>query len=328
MNYIYLFFLIVLSGFFSGAEVALLSVSRVRVRIFAKEKRRGSQALQRLKDNPRRMIITVLIGNNVANITAASLAAIVAVQAYGSTGVGIAAGVITIIILIFGEITPKSLANNYAGTFALWISRPIEILQHFLLPLVVFLDWLTGRLDSIVKIKKSEEITEDDIKTMVEFGVEAKVVAPEEQFIINRALAFSDTTVRSVMIPLSGVFSIDDNAHINESTPKIIKSGFTRVPIYEDEKDNIIGIVMVKDIARELVSDWGQERLRDIMVQPIFISAGMRIDYLFRIFQKQHKHMAVIVDINKKALGIVTLEDLIEELMGDIVDESDVSTED
>lgn len=317
--------LIMLSGFFSGSEVALLSVTPVRVRTYAKEKRKGWVALKRLKSNSRRMIIIILIGNNVVNITAASLMAVITTNYFGTISLGITAGILTLLILILGEITPKTLASQYAGRISLLIARPIEILGWILYPLVILLELLSKSMEKIVRIKSHAAITEADIKSMVEFGVEQNVVQPEEQYIINRALAFSDISAKNIMIPLRDVFSMNCNDRVGESLKTIIDSGFSRIPIYQDEKSKIIGIAMIKDVARELAMKKNDKLLRDVAMPTTFVPDNIRIDYLFKIFQKKHKHMAIVQDKNKISVGIVTLEDLIEELVGEIVDESDVN---
>jgi len=323
LNLIILIILLTLSGFFSGSEVALLSITTVRVRTYLKEKRKGSAALDRLKAKPRRMIITILIGNNVVNITAAALAMIIATDYFGSAGLGIVTGILTLLILIFGEITPKTLASRYAGPISLLIARPIELLSYILYPLVVLLEGITKFLERAVKFKKHAPITESEIKTMIEYGVEHKVVNPEEQYIINRALAFSDITANKIMIPIRSVFSLDINNNIENSLGKIIDSGYTRIPIYDGEENNIVGIAMVKNVARELINKHGTKLLGDVAAPPLFVPAYIRIDYLFKLFQNRRKHMAIVYGKYKKAVGIVTLEDLIEELVGEIIDESD-----
>lgn len=320
---ILLILLLALSGFFSGAEVALLSVSKVKVRTFVREKRRGSSALQRLKQYPRRMIITILIGNNVVNISAAAITTVLATEHFGSVGVGVATGLLTAAVLIFGEITPKTLAARYATIISLRIAPTILGMGYALFPLVRAFEWFTGRIERLFKSASHDGTTEADIKTLVQFGVEENVVAPHEQFIINRALAFSDSTARAVMIPEASTFMLPADASIEDSFSDIISSGFSRIPIYEGDRTNVIGLVYIKNIAKEIVADWGHERMIEIAVPPIIIPEMTRIDYLFRIFQKQHMHMAIVHDRQQRTIGIVTLEDLIEELVGEIHDESD-----
>jgi len=315
--------LVMLSGFFSGSEVAILSITPVRVRSYLKENRKGAKALDRLKQNIRKTIIIILIGNNVVNISAASISAFLAAKHFGSTGIGIATGILTLVILIFGEIVPKTLASKYAGRMSLRIARPIEIMGMVLFPLVYILENLTKYMEKTITMKSHAIITESDIKNMVQFGVDHKIVQPEEQFIINRALAFSDITANKIMIQLRNVFSLNQDESINKSVLKVIESGYTRIPLYKKQKNNIVGIVMVKDLSREVIEKRDTKLLKDIAMEPIYVPKNIRIDYLFKIFQSKRKHMAVVYDITKQAVGIVTLEDLIEELVGEIVDESD-----
>ncbi len=323
--FIFLVILIGLSGFFSGSEVALLSVTSIQSRTFKKQGKKGSSALSKLKSNSRRMIITILIGNNVVNIGAASIVAFITTEYFDSVGLGVGAGILTLVILVFGEITPKIFASKYAGSIALMISPIILFLQYVLYPIVLFLDWFTGMLERLFNFKQQAAITEAEIKEMISFGVENKVVHHEEQQIINKALAFSDSIAKDVMIPLNDVFSLEQNTMIKDSLQGIIKSGYTRIPLYKSTKNNIVGLAMVKDVASEYIVNNGNSTLQSIAVEPIMIPLEIRIDYLFKIFQSKRKHMAVVYGEGNKAVGVVTLEDLIEELVGEIVDESDVN---
>lgn len=321
-----LIILIVLSGFFSGSEVALLSVTNARVRSYLNEKRKGSAALNRLKSRPRRTIITILIGNNVVNISAASLTAVITAEYLESTSLGLTAGILTLVLLIFGEITPKTISSRYAGQISLLISRPIEILQYILFPLVLLLEHIARGMEKFIKLKKHEPITEAEIKAMIEFGVEKQVIEPEEQYIMHRVLEFSDTSAQEVMVPMKKVFSVERNLKLFDAIQQIIDSGFSRIPVYQNNKHNITGIAMAKDIARELVLEKGHKRISEIAQPPIVVNSGIKIDDLFKIFKQKHVHIAVVKNRKtKKAIGIVTLEDLLEELVGEIEDESDRS---
>ncbi|MFA5051861.1 MAG: hemolysin family protein [Patescibacteria group bacterium] len=323
--FILLVVLIAISAFFSGSEVALLSVSAVRVRTLLKEKRAGATALAKLKHMPRRMIITILIGNNVANISAASIVTILTNRVTSSISIGVAAGLLTLVLLIFGEITPKTLASRYTSRLSLIVARPILILNYTLYPLVVFLDWLAEKLESLVKVKPHDPITEEEIKTMIEYGVEHNIVSQTEQLIINRALMFADTTARTVMIPLQDTDSLDASILVRDALPQIIASGYSRTPVYEGRPNNIVGAVLIKNIARVFIENGGDKPLSAIMVDIPSVPDVIRIDYLFKILQKTRKHLAVVHDDSHQAIGIVTLEDLIEELVGEIADESDES---
>ncbi|MFH1207405.1 MAG: hemolysin family protein [Patescibacteria group bacterium] len=325
---ILLFLLVALAAFFSASEAALLSTSAVRVRTLLKENRAGATALAKLKHMPRRMIITILIGNNVANITAATIVTLITSREFGSTSLGVAAGLLTLALLIFGEITPKTLASRYSTKLSLIVARPILILNYIFYPLVVFLDWLAQALESVVKFKPHEPITEEEIKTMIEYGVEHNIVSHTEQFIINRALVFADTTARTVMIPLGDSVLLDAAMLVRDALPQIIANGYSRTPVFSERPDNIVGVVLIKTIAKIFMENGGDKPLSAIMADAPFVPDGIRIDYLFKIFQKTRKHLAVVHDGDHHAIGIVTLEDLIEELVGEIADESDMGESD
>ena len=324
LNFFILLILLLLSGFFSGAEVALLSITEVKIRTFLKEDKKGARALCKLKESPRRMIIIILIGNNIVNVSAASMTAIIAVEHFGSGGLGLATGLLTLLILIFGEITPKTFANRNSGAISLLISRPIYYFGVVIYPIVIFLEWITTMMHKLVKIPDQESITEAEIKEMIQFGVEKQVIEPEEQYIINKALRFSDTSAKEIMVPFKDVFTLHGGKRISQVMGKIITSGYSRIPIYKTDKREIVGVAMVKDIARELAKNKGNTTLEDVAREPIFINEDLRIDYLFKIFQKKHVHISIVVDKKKNAVGIATLEDLMEELVGEIEDESDV----
>ncbi|MFA6524861.1 MAG: hemolysin family protein [Patescibacteria group bacterium] len=322
-NILILFVLLLISGYFSAAEVALLSVTDLKVRTYLKENKRGSRILRKLKERPRRMIIIVLIGNNIANISAASMTAIIVSEHFGSGVIGLATGILTLLILIFGEIMPKTFANRNAGAIALFISRPVYYFGLIIYPFVWFLEWITNLMHRIVKIPDQELITETEIKEMIQFGVERNVIQPHEQYIMNQALIFSDTLAKEIMVPFKNVFMLQGEKTISEAMSEIITSGYSRVPVYKSDKHDIVGIALVKDIARELVKNKGNARIEQVAKKPIIVDEDFKINYLFKIFQKTHVHIAVVVDKQQKAVGIATLEDLLEELVGEIEDESE-----
>lgn len=323
INIIILVALLLIAGFFSGAEGALLSVTDVKVRTYLKQKKRGAGTLQKIKRNPRRMIITILVGNNVANISAASLTSIIVNDTFGSAALGYATGVLTLLVLIFGEITPKTFANRYAGTIALWISRPIYLFGIVIFPVTWLLELITSAMHKLVKVQDHESITETEIKEMIQFGVEKNVIEPHEQYIINRALKFSDISVKEIMVPFKNVFSLPGEKTVKDAMSEIILSGYSRIPIYESDPKNIVGMALAKDIARQLVDKKDLIPIMQVAKQPIIVDEDFKIKYLFKMFQRTHVHIAVIVDKQQKTVGIATLEDLLEELVGEIEDESE-----
>ena len=323
-EFIILFILIILSAFFSGAEVALVSVSYVKAKTLFKEKKKGSSTLLKLKENFRKTIITILIGNNIVNIASASFATVTAINYFGSAGLGIATGVMTLIILVFGEITPKTFASNHAEKISLIIAKPIQILGYILYPFIIIFEQFSIFIGKIIKIKKSEALTETEIKTMLEFGVEKKVIEPEEKVIMERAFKFSDITAYDAMTPIKNLFSLNSNLTVKNSIDKILKSGYSRIPIYSRKKNNIIGTVFIKDVFEEFQNKNYNKKLNEMLNEPIIVSKSIGIDDLLKIFQNKQYHIALVKD-KENIIGLVTLEDLIEELVGEITDESDIT---
>jgi putative hemolysin len=316
--------LIILSAFFSGSEVAIVSVNHVKARTLEKQGLPGSKALRRLKDNSRKTIITILIGNNIVNIAAASMATVIATEAYGSSGLGIATGVMTLVVLVFGEITPKTFASTHSDKVALAIARPIEILSYLLYPLIIFFEWVSIFMSKLVKVKKHEPVTESEIKTMIEFGVEKKIIEPEEKYIMDRAFKFSEITAYEAMTPLKDAFVLNNRLNVKKALDKIIENGYSRVPVYTGSKKNITGVVFIKDILEVIHEKKYKKALKDVATEPLFVPKYIAIDDLFKVFQTKQRHIAIVKD-DENVLGLVTLEDLLEELVGEITDESDVT---
>lgn len=322
-EFIFLILLIVLSGFFSGAEVALVSVSSLKVKRFLEEKRKGARALNRLKMSPKRMIITILIGNNIVNIAAASMATVLATETFGSGGLGVATGIMTLVVLIFGEITPKTFASTHASRIALFIAQPIEILSYILYPLVKILERFSDFINHFFKVKRIESVSETEVKAMIQLGVDHQILEPEERIIMERAMKFSDIKVADVMTRVDEMFSVDSDMSIRHSLPEILRSGFSRIPIYENVKTNIVGVVLVKDILKYVNDKKSDKKLRDISSEPLIVTSETGIDDLLKSFQKNQTHIGLVTK-KHRIIGVVTLEDLLEELVGEITDESEI----
>jgi len=319
-----LIILIMLSAFFSGAEVALVSTSMIRVKRLLDENRMGAGSLNRLKKNPKRMIITILIGNNIVNISAASMATVMATEIFGSGSLGIVTGLLTLVILIFGEITPKTFATTHASRISLLVALPIEILSFTLYPLVKILERFSDFINRLVKVKSIEQISEAEVKSMIQLGVDHQILEPEEKIIMERAMRFSDITVSDVMTPIDEMFSVDASRTIVESLPMILGSGFSRIPVFKGSKNNISGVVFVKDILKQMNDKKQHRKLDEIAVEPLLTAGRTGIDDVFKLFQERQTHIAFITDSHQKIIGAATLEDLLEELVGEITDESEI----
>jgi len=317
--------LLALSGLFSASETALFSLSRMRLRILLKKGKSGAESVQKLKDNPDRMIITILIGNNVVNIGAAALATAIAIGIFGSTGVGIATGIMTALVLIFGEIIPKSFASKHAEGFSLFMGRILLALSYILYPIV----WLLEAFTKLVTGEgKPRFLTVDEIRSIVEMGAEEKVIAEREKEIIKGVLQFNDITAREVMTPRTEMFCLDGDIKVGRAVRKVINKPYSRIPVVVDgNKDKVTGVLYTRDllkITKKGVKDTNVESLAEV---PFFVPQEVVISELFKEFQRRHVHIAIVVDEYGGTAGLVTMEDLIEELVGEIIDETDVSKE-
>ena len=322
---LFLLLLLVLSGVFSGSETALVALSLARVEGLVKEGRKGSQALLRLKKDPTRMLITILIGNNLVNIASASLATVVATRWFGNLGPGLAVGVLTILILIFGEITPKSLATRYAERISLFIARPLVGFMHLVYPLVWifqrFTDWIHHHAGS----ERDPIVTESELINMAGHGEQEGTIEQEERELIERVFSFTELTVRDVMTPHDQVFSLDGALTVANALPEIMRESYSRILIYEKQQDEIVKVLHLRDLLDMVAKGDMDALLSDISHDVEFVPQYQKINELFATLRRIRQHLAVVVDEFGVLRGIVTLEDLIEELFGEIYDESDTA---
>ncbi len=320
--------LLVLSGIFSGTETALVSLSMARAESLYREGRAGANALYQLKRDPSRMLITILIGNNVVNIAASAMATVVATEYFGDRGPGIAVGVLTILILIFGEITPKSLATRFSERISLFIAPVIYGFMRLIYPLVwlflQFTNWIQSRTNAV----GDPLVTESEVITMVEHGEVEGVIEADEREMIQRVFNFNDLKAEDVMTPRRQVFRLDGRLLVKDVLPEILKQPYSRIPLFADDSDEIVSHVFLRDLMNVVVSGDLDIPLSQIAQEPLFTPANKPIDELIRTLRSKRRHMAVVVDEHGAMLGVVTLEDLLEELVGEIYDETDVKEED
>ncbi len=320
---IFLFILcVILSAFFSSSEVALISMTRAKVRTLDNENRVGSHALVALKESPEHLLTTILIGNNIVNIGAASLATAIAIKMFGDVGVGIATGFVTIIILIFGEIGPKIYATRASDTFALTVAPIILFLSKLLSPVI----WLMGRVSPSLGIGKDNTepaVTEDEIKEWIDVGKEDGTIEQDEQDMLYSVLEFGDTTAREIMTPRVNVILMEDSISFEDAIRIFSETGFSRIPVYHDQIDNITGILNVKDVFSAMVSHRKDSTIREIMYDPMFVPESKKIDDLLKELRVHRVQMAIVIDEYSSFVGIITVEDILEELVGDILDEFD-----
>jgi len=317
--------LIGLSGFFSGLEVALVGIRKSKVIQLFQEGKKGSKALHKLKTNPSWMMSSVNLGNNLVNVGASALATSLAIRLFGDDGLGIAVGVMTFLILVFGEITPKTYCNANSTKIALRYAPVLLTFSYVFYPVVKFFEIITR---AVVKLTGSSymppPITEEDIKGVIDQGLEEKAIEEEEMKLVKGALKFDDTVIRSVMTPRTKMFTLDSKMLLFEALPQINQSGHSRIPIYGDTKDDIVGFIHARDILKELEKDNKMTSLEQISRKPVFASQEKMVSSLLKEMQGRRTHMAIVIDEHNGVEGLVTLEDLVEEIVGEIEDETDL----
>ena len=318
--------LIGLSGFFSGLEVALVGTSSSKVTQLVKQKVKGSKSLEKLKSNPGWMMSSVNLGNNLVNVGSSALATSIAIRIFGSEGLGIAIGVMTFLILVFGEITPKTYCNANATKIALRFARVLLVFSYVFWPVVKLFEIITR---AMVKITGSSyyapPITEEEIKGIVEQGLIDKALEKDESKLVHSALEFDDTVIRTVMTPRTKMFTLPAKMILFEALHEINQSTHSRIPIYEETLDNIVGFVHVRDILKELEKDNKMKTLEQIAREPVFVSQEKMVSSLLKEMKGRKTHVAIVIDEHGGVEGLVTLEDLIEEIIGDIEDETDAA---
>lgn len=317
-----------LSGVFSGSETALVSLSMARAEALYKEGRSGAHALYILKKDPSRMLITILIGNNVVNIAASAIATVIATDYFGDSGPGIAVGVLTIVILIFGEITPKSLATRFSERISLAIAPLIYGFMRLIYPLVWLFLQFTNWVQSSTKAMDDPLITESEVITLIEHGEEEGVIDTDEREMIERIFSFNDLKAEDVMTPRRQVFRLDGSRTLRDVLPNILTEGYSRIPVYHDDPDEIVSVIILRDLIGIIAKGELDVELSELGQEPLFTSAITPIDELIRILKNKSTHLAVVVDEHGAMVGVISLEDMLEELVGEIYDESDEKPDD
>lgn len=320
-----LIILLILSGFFSASETALMSLSKIRIRHMVDEGIKGAKLLEKLLEDPNKLLGGILIGNNIVNIGASSLASTLAYRIFGDSGVAVATGIMTILVLIFGEITPKSLAKQNAEKISLLVAPIINFVVIIFKPLV----WLFSNLSGLIiklfggDLSKTEPfITEEELKTMVDVGEEEGVLEVEEKEMIFNVFEFGDLQVKDIMVQRVNVVAVNVTSTYEEVLKVIKDEQFSRIPVYNESIDDIVGVLNVKDLIL-LESDKENFDVTKYMREPFRTFEFKKITELFSEMKTTRNHIAVVLDEYGGTVGIVTIEDLIEEIVGEIEDEYD-----
>ncbi len=320
--------LLALSGFFSGIEVALISLSKLQVESLVEQKRKGSKTLKKLKDNPQKMLITILIGNNIVNTASSAYAALLATKMFGNAGMGIAVGVMTFLLLVFGEITPKSIAVAHAEWISLHVAGLLQLLMWIMTPFIWVFDAITKVVMRLFGIKGNTRlITRQELEMAIKAGESEEVIEKKERELLESVLSLNDITAREVMTPRTKVFALETGQTVKDVVKKVVKSPYSRIPIFKGSKDHIVGVVHVRDMLKAFANNRPDTYIARLAEDPFFVPESMPIQALFEEFQERHQHMAIVVDEYGGVAGVVTLEDLMEELIGEIIDETDITPE-
>ncbi len=322
-----LFILLLLSGFFSSAETALSTVNRVRIRSLIEEGNKRASIVENVLENYGKMISTILIGNNIVNLYASSLATTMAIRLWGSVSVGIITGILTILVLFIGEILPKTLAKLHAEGMSLSYAPIISLLIKLLTPVIFIIDKISGFILHLFRLDRDDKptMTETELKTYVDVSHQDGVIESEEREIIYNIFDFSDAVAKDVMIPRIDMVTVDIHASYDQLMALFRESMYTRIPVYDEDKDNIIGQVNIKDfILGTRKQDFSiRNILRDAYYTYEFKKTA---DLMMEMRQKMH-NVAFVLNEYGACVGMITMEDLLEEIVGDIRDEYDAEEE-
>ncbi len=320
MIILYLVVLVLLSAWFSGMEIALFSLSSGTVKDLVLNKKPNAQLLQKILKNKNNLLVVILLGNNLVNISAASLATLFAIEEFGSAAAGIVTGIMTITILIFGEIFPKAYFRINAAKMSLIFAPLMYFIQTLLYPISMALEYL---IKVLTKGKKVEIVSEQEFKAFSRLAVEKGVLDFEEHEMIMNILSFNDKIVKDVMTPFYKVSLLNDEADIDQVAYFVAQESYSRYPVYHNQRDNIIGYIHVMDIMGVLNSKNREDSVGKHITPILRVKETRKIDSLFNLMIKKRSHMALVEKANSQIVGLITLEDLLEEIVGDIHDETD-----
>ncbi len=317
-----------LSAFFSSAETALMACNKIRMKNLAEDGNKKAAKVLQVTENQPKMLSAILIGNNLVNLSASALATVFATNTFGSGAVGLSTGILTLLVLLFGEITPKGIASQKSDDIALAYAGYVYFLMQILTPVIYCINLLSQGVQRLLRIdlsKKQDAITEEELRTLVDMGHEEGVIETDEKKMITNVFDFGDQVAKDIMIPRVEMTCVDVETDFQEVLEIFRKERYTRMPVYEEDTDNIIGILNIKDVFLK-----GQERnfsLRSLMRQPLFTFELKKVSKLLNEMRKSSSNVAIVLNEYGSCVGMITLEDMLEEIVGDIHDEYDEEEE-
>ncbi len=330
MEIVALLFLVFLSAFFSSAETALTIVNRHRLRALAEEGNKTAARVLRLVENPSKMLSAILIGNNIVNISASALATSFTTEVFGSKFIGVSTGILTLVVLLFGEITPKTLATLYSEKISLVYIYIIGPLTTILTPVIWLVDKMSKAVFFLLRIdpdKADGQMTEGELRTIVDVSVEDGVIEKEERSMIHNVVDFGDSKAKDVMVPRADMELVSVDADFDEVFKVFEEERYSRLPVYDENKDTVIGIVYLKDLFFYQNQNGKQQEsfsLRNIMREPFFVYEYQKTSSIMAEMRNRFVSLAIVLDEYATAVGLITIEDLLEEIVGEIRDEFDM----
>ncbi|MBE9502905.1 MAG: DUF21 domain-containing protein [Proteobacteria bacterium] len=317
--------LILCSGFFSGSETALMTLNKLKLKHQSKEGRKGAKIVESIIKRPDSLIGTILLGNNLVNVASSALATSLAISLWGSElGLLYATILMTLVLLIFAEVTPKTFAAYHSEGVSYMVARPLKLLMVLLKPFVLFVTFFSNGIIKFMGIKKikSDVLTEDELKTMILLGEEAGFLGSKKKEMLHGILDLRDISVKDVMVPRTDIFAIDIESPMDEIKEKILSTPYSRIPVFRKNIEKIEGVLLVNDFLRAMATG-AKINLEEIITPPYFIPESKDIQEQLTDFQKKRVHLAIILDEFGGIEGLVSMEDLLEEIVGEIWDESD-----
>ena len=324
-----IFILLAMSAFFSSSETALTTVSAIRLKSLADNGNKNAKLVLKLKENPDKMLSAILIGNNIVNIAASSLTTILVQSKWGDWAISIGSGVLTLLVLIFGEITPKTAATGYADKLSLIVAKPIWIITKVLTPVIVIINFLASCIMKLFRLDinaKESTFTEEELRTIMDVSHEEGVIEEEEREMINNVFDFGEAEAKEIMIPRIDMCMINVEATYDEILEIFKENRYTRLPVYQDSTDNVIGIINIKDLIFYRSGD--EFNIHNYLRDVYYTYEYKKLSELMTEMRKDSVNITIVLDEYGAAVGLITIEDLLEEIVGDIRDEYDYDEED
>jgi len=315
--------LLLVSAFSAMSEAALLSVHRFKVRHWIEKKKFGAVYVKKLKDNPGRFLSALLIINNIVNTAIAAITTSIALRVFESDAIAIATGVAAFFILFFGDIIPKSIGSSNNEVLAPILAPAVWNLSVALYPISETINLLLKALNKLIRSKKIPNITQEELKSILKLSEEEGTIKEIEKKLIQRVFDFENTTASDVMTQKKYIVSVSSDMQLKDVLQLPSAKMYSRIPVYEKNKDNIVGILYIKDMLKHLKEGKVDTTVKQIMKKPFFVFSHRKMDGMLRLFQMRKEHMAIVINEKAQVVGLVTIENILEEIVGEIMDETD-----